>query len=289
MRDRPALAALADLLRPLADLVAELPRPQRVAAEVVLLTRDSEETVDERVVGAATRSLLENALAAGRPVLVAVDDSPWLDRPSERALRFALRRVGPGLSTLVSCRTDTTSTLRIAPLGLDSGPARLTRLPLAPLGVGALHHLLRERVGATLSRSLLARIAREAAGNPLVAIEVTRAVQRAAPTARRPAPVRPRPEETTVRYLKLAATAAVVAVLTACGGNAEPAAAPPPPNEVTEPAPPIEETEATEPSAEAPAVDACALVTKADAEKLADTPLEDPVPVRETCTYSGPV
>ncbi|GAB3845072.1 hypothetical protein GCM10029963_22870 [Micromonospora andamanensis] len=89
-----------------------------------------------------------------------------------------------------------------------------------------------------------------------------------------------------MRYLKLAATAVVVAVLTACGGNAEPAAAPPPPNEVTDPAPPIEETE---PSAEAPQVDACALVTKADAEKLAGTPLEDPVPVRETCRYTGPV
>ncbi|MBQ1024074.1 AAA family ATPase [Micromonospora sp. C95] len=171
-------AALADLLRPLTDLVTALPRPQRVAAEMVLLTRDSDETVDERVVGAATRSLLEAALAAGRPVLVAVDDSPWLDRPSERALRFALRRVGPGLSILVSCRTDNSPTLRIAPLGLDSGPGRLTRLPLAPLGVGALHHVLRERVGGALSRSLLARIAREAAGNPLVAIEVTRAVQR---------------------------------------------------------------------------------------------------------------
>ncbi|MGC5054008.1 AAA family ATPase [Micromonospora sp. DT48] len=171
-------AALADLLSPLADLVVDLPRPQRVAAEVVLLTRDSDETVDERVVGAATRSLLEMARTAGRPVLIAVDDSPWLDRPSERALRFALRRVGPGLSVLVSCRTDTTSTPPIAPLGLDTGPHQLTRLPLAPLGVGALLHLLRERVGTALGRSLLARIAREADGNPLVAIEVARAVQR---------------------------------------------------------------------------------------------------------------
>ncbi|WP_253289775.1 ATP-binding protein [Verrucosispora sioxanthis] len=68
-------AALADLLRPLADLVAALPRPQRVAAEVVLLLRDSDETIDERVVGAATRSLLEAALAAGRRCW-----SPWTTR-----------------------------------------------------------------------------------------------------------------------------------------------------------------------------------------------------------------
>lgn len=35
--------------------------------------------------------------------------------------------------------------------------------------------------------------------------------------------------------------------------------------------------------------DACALVTKADAEKLAGTSLEDAVPVRESCMYTGPV
>ncbi|MEV2238272.1 hypothetical protein [Micromonospora sp. NPDC049891] len=89
-----------------------------------------------------------------------------------------------------------------------------------------------------------------------------------------------------MRYLKLAVTAVAVAVLAACGGGAEPAAAPPPPTEVAEPVAP---TEATEPSAEAPAVDACALVSKADAEKLAGTPLDDAVPVRDTCRYTGPV
>ncbi|MFY1691949.1 hypothetical protein [Plantactinospora sp. WMMB782] len=48
----------------------------------------------------------------------------------------------------------------------------------------------------------------------------------------------------------------------------------------------------TGPTDAAPAagpLDACALVSKAEAEKLAGTPLEDGVPVRETCTYTGPV
>lgn len=35
--------------------------------------------------------------------------------------------------------------------------------------------------------------------------------------------------------------------------------------------------------------DPCALVTKADAEKLAATPLEDKVQVAQTCSYTGPV
>ncbi|MFF5180173.1 hypothetical protein ACFY2Q_19290 [Micromonospora sp. NPDC000316] len=50
------------------------------------------------------------------------------------------------------------------------------------------------------------------------------------------------------------------------------------------------------PSAEAPPaatkIDACTLVTKGEAEKLAGTPLQDPLEKpgdRDTCTYTGPV
>jgi DNA-binding CsgD family transcriptional regulator len=189
-------AALADLLAPLAADVTGLPRPQRVAADVVLLRgepddqTEPDEPVDERAVGAATRSLLDTALAAppgstpARSVLVAVDDAQWLDRPSERALRFALRRVGP-VATLVTRRTGETGPPG-APLGLDEGPAgdRVTRIDLQPLGVGAMHHILRRQLNTTLSRPLLARIAHDSGGNPLLAIELARGVLR---LTRRPA------------------------------------------------------------------------------------------------------
>ena len=167
------LAALADLLSPLADRIADLPVPQRIAAEAALLAGDHG-AVDERALGAATRTLIEDA-ATATGVLVAVDDAPWLDRPSERALRFALRRVSAPLATLVTCRTNGAGP-GTAPLGLDG--ALLTHIGLAPLGVGALHHVLHERFGVTLSRPLLARIARDAGGNPLLAIELARAVLR---------------------------------------------------------------------------------------------------------------
>ncbi|MGC5054010.1 hypothetical protein ACLQ2S_21455 [Micromonospora sp. DT48] len=91
-----------------------------------------------------------------------------------------------------------------------------------------------------------------------------------------------------MRYLRFAATAAAVAVLAGCGGGAEPAAAPPPTTEVVEAAPPTEGPEVVDPPAAAPQVDACALVPRADAEKLAGTALEEPVAVRDTCTYTGP-
>ncbi|MFK3978992.1 AAA family ATPase [Micromonospora sp. NPDC050397] len=155
-------AALADLLRPLTGLLAELPPPQRMAAEVALLAADTAGPVDERAIGAATRALLDTAVAraGSTPVLVAVDDAPWLDPPSERALRFALRRVTPAITILVTCRTSDPAPGPV-PLGLDQGPARdrLVRFGLPPLGVGALHHILRDRLDTTLSRPLLARIA----------------------------------------------------------------------------------------------------------------------------------
>ncbi|SIM79811.1 AAA family ATPase [Micromonospora cremea] len=173
-------AALADLLRPLADRVAALPRPQRIAAEVVLLSGDAHEAVDVRVVGAATRSLLEAGAAATihPTVLLAVDDAPWLDRPSERALRYALRRV-TGLATLLSRRRSPGAADDV-PLGLDEGHVGgpVGRVEVPPLDVGALHHVLREQLDVTLSRPMLVRVAREAGGNPLLAIEVVRSVQR---------------------------------------------------------------------------------------------------------------
>ncbi|MEU5941869.1 hypothetical protein ABZ807_22395 [Micromonospora sp. NPDC047548] len=46
---------------------------------------------------------------------------------------------------------------------------------------------------------------------------------------------------------------------------------------------------ATEEPSAAASVDACSLVSKQEAEKVAGTPLEDPMAVRETCTYTGPV
>ncbi|MFI5484492.1 LuxR C-terminal-related transcriptional regulator [Micromonospora echinaurantiaca] len=175
-------AALADLLAPLADRVPELPAPQRAALAGVLLTGDAPgQPIDERTVGAATRCLLEAATAdpAAPRLLVAVDDAPWLDPPSERALRFAVRRLVPRIAVLVTARADRPGS-DPAPLGLDHGAtgARLDRIPLGPLGVGALHHVLRIETGTALPRPLLVRIAAEAGGNPLLAIELARAVLR---------------------------------------------------------------------------------------------------------------
>lgn len=81
--------------------------------------------------------------------------------------------------------------------------------------------------------------------------------------------------------MKKTMTLLIVAALAAgCGGETpQPSIAAP----ASDPA-----VETAEPSV-APLPDACKLITKADAERLAGTPLEDAVPVRETCGYTGPV
>ncbi|MEV4532815.1 LuxR C-terminal-related transcriptional regulator [Asanoa sp. NPDC049518] len=191
-------AALSDLIRPLRDLVPALPPPQRAAADAVLLTDFPDEVVDERAIGAATRSLLERA---ARPLLVALDDAPWLDQPSERAIRFALRRLAPRPPALVACRTGGTAPTAAA-LDLDDAH----RVALTPLGAGALHQIIRDRLGGTLSRSLLARIARDAGGNPLLAIELARAVLR---LPRPPGPGEDLPVVASTRQLVADATRAL--------------------------------------------------------------------------------
>ncbi|MFG3661562.1 AAA family ATPase [Streptomyces sp. NPDC047706] len=169
-----ALAALADLLRPLAAQVADLPGPQRAAAEAALLTASVGDAVDERALAAATRSLLDAAAASNPRVVVAVDDAPWLDPASERALNYALRRIN-GWAILVSARSEAATR---TPLDLDRLAVPLCRIEVGPLGAGALHHVLRDRLEVTFSRPLLSRIVRDCGGNPLLAMELARAVLR---------------------------------------------------------------------------------------------------------------
>ncbi|MFC0032295.1 AAA family ATPase [Micromonospora chaiyaphumensis] len=193
-------AALADVLRPLARHVPALPPPQRNAADVVLLTGDHDEAVDERAVGAATRTLLDAATGGDARVLLAVDDAPWLDPPSERALRFALRRLTRRPAVLVARRTGEAGPAPV-PLGLDEDPTGhhpLRRVDLPPLGAVELHRIVRARLGGTLSRPLLARLARDADGNPLLAIELARAVLR---LPRPPGPDEDLPVPSSLRHL----------------------------------------------------------------------------------------
>lgn len=161
-----AYAGLVDLLGGCGkDVLAGLPPPQRQALDVVLLRSDAGPGVTEpQVVGRATLAVLR-VLA---PVLIAVDDAHWLDRPSARTLAFALRRSDDVAVGVLATHRG------VGELWLDDAvpPVRLDRLVLGPLADDDLVLVVERRRGLRLSRRSRDWLVRTAAGNPLYAIEL---------------------------------------------------------------------------------------------------------------------
>jgi DNA-binding CsgD family transcriptional regulator len=177
---RLSFAALVDLLEPaLADTLPKIPPPQRRALEVALLLEDSEGQVpDPRAVSLAFLGALRTLAEAG-PLLIAVDDVQWLDGPSAFVLEFALRRLQQErILFLLAQRTDADADR--VPLGLDRAfsDSRFRRLTLGPLSLGALHRLVRDRLGLVLFRPKLRRLHELSGGNPFYALELARALER---------------------------------------------------------------------------------------------------------------
>jgi DNA-binding CsgD family transcriptional regulator len=179
-----AFGGLSDLLGAVfPQLAAELAPPRRHALAVALLLAESDsEPFDERAVSLALLDSLR-LLADDGAVLIAVDDLQWLDASSARVLQMSLRRLrGERVGLLATLREGETR----APVGLEGvfAAERLVRLRLDPLSLGALHHLLRDRLGLELARPELVRLREVTAGNPLYALELGRELLR---TGRRPA------------------------------------------------------------------------------------------------------
>jgi len=171
-----AHAGLGDLLEGvLADVLPELSPPRRRALEIALLVEEaSGDPVDRRALAVAVRGALE-ALSAQGPLMIAIDDVQWLDASSSGALAFALRRVDePGLRLLLARRLapDTQPSELETALGLD----RTRSFRVGPLSVGALHRVLRDRLGQTFPRQTLVRIHERSGGNPFYALELARAL-----------------------------------------------------------------------------------------------------------------
>lgn len=174
---RLSFAALRDLLDPVYDHVSDrLPPPQHQALAVALL-HDSPGGIPERsgVIEAGFLTCLTK-LAENGPVLVAIDDVQWLDRPSRRVVQYAARRLaGRRLAFLVTSRIATDDH---APGGLDRAfqGSRLRRIRVGPLSLGALHALLLSRLDAPFPRPVLRRIHAVSRGNPFFALELARTI-----------------------------------------------------------------------------------------------------------------
>jgi DNA-binding CsgD family transcriptional regulator len=170
-----SFVGLADMIGGvLPDVLPQLPRPQRRALEAALALSESEgPPAEEGVVVFAFLSTLRK-LAVDNRLLLAIDDVQWLDGPSQAMLRFALARLeAEPVAAILTARDEVPSWL---PKAVPH--ERLRRIELGPLSVGALHELLRTRVGAVLPRPTLLRIWETSAGNPFFALELASALQR---------------------------------------------------------------------------------------------------------------
>jgi DNA-binding CsgD family transcriptional regulator len=181
LESRPAEAerslghvGLGDLFDDVLDeVLPALSAPRRRALEVALLREEAAgDRVDPRALGTAIRSTLQ-LLSEDTPLLVAIDDVQWFDSSSANALAFALRRLTTERIVLFLARrldlTAQPSTLEQA-----LGPASVQQLPVGPLSLGALHGVLRERLGRPFARQTLLRIHERSGGNPFFALELAR-------------------------------------------------------------------------------------------------------------------
>jgi DNA-binding NarL/FixJ family response regulator len=150
--------------------VAGVPAPQLRALEAALLRAEPTPVAAQPHAIALGLLNLLRVLAAQEPLLVAIDDLPWIDPPSADALAFVARRLrSERVRFLLAKRPASASALEqaLSRRGLD-------RLDVGPLSFGATRQLLFDRLGLSLSRELLRRIVESTLGNPLFTLEVGR-------------------------------------------------------------------------------------------------------------------
>jgi len=175
--ERPlAFSALDDLLGDAAqEFLPWLPEYRRRAVTGALTRGIPLGSMPDRQVLA--RGVLDafRSLSRARPLLVAVDDAQWMDRPSADVLEFCFRRLErePVTILLTLHRADL-----VSQLGLDRAlsPGRLSQVTLGPLDLGTIGEILRSRLGVALPRYTLTRLYEACGGNPFYALESARAL-----------------------------------------------------------------------------------------------------------------
>jgi DNA-binding CsgD family transcriptional regulator len=152
--------------------VGGLPVPQRLALEAALLRAQPAGAPPERfAIDAGFFSVLRS-LAAIQPVLLAVDDLQWLDATSADVLAFAARRArGQRFRFLLTRRSGPDTGMEG-----DLGPAGMRSVEVGALSPSATRRLLSKCLGLRLPPRTLGRVFDATQGNPLLALELGRAL-----------------------------------------------------------------------------------------------------------------
>jgi DNA-binding CsgD family transcriptional regulator len=158
------LAGLHQVIAPVADSIGSLPAPHADVLATVLGSGSSA-TVDRLAVAAALRALLHQA-SREAPILIAVDDLHWLDRPSAGVLTLMVRQLRVGVGFLGTARPGAEGFFE---------RARLNECVLSPLTASESETLLDLRhPGLAVHRRR--RVLASAMGNPLALVELPAAM-----------------------------------------------------------------------------------------------------------------
>jgi DNA-binding CsgD family transcriptional regulator/tetratricopeptide (TPR) repeat protein len=165
-------AALRDLVEGVPpDVLASLPAPHVRALEVALRMADPVGAPpDPLAISAGFLGALRMLAVQGR-LMIAIDDAQWLDASSTTPILFAARRLmtDTNVRFLLARRTGEPSAIERA-----LQPGGLEVVELGALSLGAVRHLLSERLGLVLARRELCRLHEVSGGNPLFALELGR-------------------------------------------------------------------------------------------------------------------
>jgi DNA-binding CsgD family transcriptional regulator len=154
-----SFGALGKILQPFVGDLDRLPAVHSTALTVAL-GMGGGATASQLAVSHAALTLLTEAAATG-PLLLVVDDLPWIDRASAQILGFVARRLsGTGIGVLAAARTRDLS-----------DPGGLPRRDVPALHADAAMALLGHRFPAMPAR-VRRRLADEAKGNPLALLEL---------------------------------------------------------------------------------------------------------------------
>ncbi|RYP86275.1 ATP-binding protein [Nocardioides guangzhouensis] len=169
---RAAFSGLTDLLRGREEDIANLPGLARTALNRAVGLDAGDASMDQVAVAMAAADLLDD-LSAERPVLLAVDDLPWLDPATARVIGYALRRLRDRPVGLLACQRGhaVSDMVRYA-----VPPERVWTLDLSGLTVDEMTELVRRKLGVVFLRPMTARVHAASGGNPFYALELARHV-----------------------------------------------------------------------------------------------------------------
>ena len=160
-----SFSGLNQVLVPHLDALAQLPAVHRDALNVAL--GFGEGTPPTRLVVSNAALMLLRQTATARPVLVILDDLPWLDRASAGVLSFVARRLaGTQVGLIGASRTGEAHFF---------DHAGLPELEVSRLDDAAAGHLLDSRF-PEIAPAVRERILIEAQGNPLALLEFPNAL-----------------------------------------------------------------------------------------------------------------